>query len=172
MEFQNNKKPIWTANQTQGSFLCTWWYAMRTDWFYNTFAHVINWSTVRLIIMMAEMAGWESRQIDDVLFIKAPIDSDVYLHLTTGLHIYDKDKNAIYFLKLKKNIYGTRQAASNWFDMLKTGLKYEDFRQNKLDPCFFVRKKCIMIFYLGYCCIFSKDKEKIYELLKNSMKDI
>ena len=29
--------------------------------FHNTFASVVNVSTVRLIIMIAEMAGWESR---------------------------------------------------------------------------------------------------------------
>ena len=27
MEFQNKKKPIWTYNQTQGPFMCTWWYS-------------------------------------------------------------------------------------------------------------------------------------------------
>ena len=35
--------------------------------FHNTFAPVVNWSTARLIIMMDEIAGWESRQIDYVL---------------------------------------------------------------------------------------------------------
>ena len=50
--------------------------------FYNKFAPIVNWSTVRLIIMMADMAGRESIQIDYVLyFSQAPIDSDVYLHL-------------------------------------------------------------------------------------------
>ena len=44
--------------------------------FNNTFAPVVNWSTVRFIIMMAEIAGWETGQIDYVLdFSKAPIDS-------------------------------------------------------------------------------------------------
>ena len=48
----------------------------------NTFAPVVNWSTVRLLVMMAEMSGWESRQIDYVLaLLQAPIGSDVYLHL-------------------------------------------------------------------------------------------
>ena len=54
--------------------------------FHNTFSPVVNWSTGRLIIMMAEIAGWESRQIDYVLdFSQAPIDSDVYLHLPEKL---------------------------------------------------------------------------------------
>ena len=50
--------------------------------FNNTFAPVVIWSTVKLIIMTAEIAGWELIQIDYVLyFYQAPIDSDVYLHL-------------------------------------------------------------------------------------------
>ena len=42
--------------------------------FHNTFSPVVNWSTVRLIIIMADMAGRESRQIDCVLaFSKAQL---------------------------------------------------------------------------------------------------
>ena len=65
--------------------------------FHNTFAPVVNWSTVRFISMMDEIARWESGQIYYVLaFSQAPIDSDVYLHLP-----------------------------ENWFDMLKTGVEYK-----------------------------------------------
>ena len=71
---------------------------------------------------------------------------------------------------MNKYIYGTRQAAENWFDMLKTGLEYEGFKQNKVDPCIFVRNNCIVIFYVDDCCIFSKDKETIDALLKNISK--
>ena len=61
--------------------------------FHNTFTPVFNWSNVRLIIMMAEIAGWESIQIDYVLdFSQTNFFSDVYLHLT-----------------------------ANWFDMSGTG---------------------------------------------------
>ena len=63
--------------------------------FHYTFAHVVNWSTVRLIIMMDEITGWDSSEINCVLaFSQAPIDSDVYPHLP-----------------------------DNWFDMLKTGVE-------------------------------------------------
>ena len=51
-------------------------------YFHNTLAPVVNWSTVRLIIMMAEVSGWESRHINDFLALyQAPIDSDAYLNL-------------------------------------------------------------------------------------------
>ena len=97
---------------------------------YNTFAPVVNWSTVRLIIVMSEISGWESIQIIYALaFSQAPIDIDVYLHLL-----------------------------ENWFDMFKTELEYEGFKQNKVDRCLFVRNNFIVIFYVDDCCIFSKYK--------------
>ena len=78
--------------------MCTWWYATRRFGFHNTFAPVVHWSTVRLIVMMAEMAGWEPRQIDYVLALyKPPICSDLYLHLPEVFHVDREDKNEIYF---------------------------------------------------------------------------
>ena len=141
--------------------------------FHNTFAPVVNWSIVRLIIMMADMAGWESIQIDYALaFSKAPIESDVYLNLPAGFHVDGEDKNETYFLKLKKNLYGTRQASANWFDMLRTRIEDEGFKKNKVYPCLFVRNNCIVICYIDDCCILSKDRETIDTLLKKSIKDI
>ena len=62
--------------------------------FHNTFAVVINGFTVGLIIMMSEMNGLESRQIDYVLALyQAPIDRDDYLNLLAGFHVYSEDEN-------------------------------------------------------------------------------
>ena len=55
-----------------------------------------------------------------------------------------------------------------WY--VKTGPEDEGFKQNKVDPCLFVRNNCIVIFYVDDCCIFSKDKEKIDALLINISK--
>ena len=40
----------------------------------------------------------------------------------------------------------------------------------KIYSCIFVRKNCIVIFYVDDCCIFSKDKETINALMKNIAK--
>ena len=48
----------------------------------NTFSPVVNWSTVRLLSMMTEMARWESKQLYYVLALpQSPIVSDFYLCL-------------------------------------------------------------------------------------------
>ena len=61
--------------------------------FCNKFAPVVNWYTVRLVIMMNEMAGWKSRKIDCVLDLsQVPIDRDVYLHLTAVFHVDGEEK--------------------------------------------------------------------------------
>ena len=61
-------------------------------YFHNTFSPIVNWFTSRLLIMMAEMPGWESRKFYYVLvFSQAPIDSDVYLHLPAGFHVDGED---------------------------------------------------------------------------------
>ena len=67
---------------------------------------------------------------------------------------------------MKKNLYGTRKAAENWFNIIED----EGFKQNKVDPCNFVRNNCIFIRYVNYCCIVSKYKETIDALLKNISK--
>ena len=102
-------------------------------YFHNTFAPVINWSAVRSIIMMAEMSRWESIQIDYVLALSqiTNVYINVYLHLPAWFHVDGEYKNETYFIKSNNNIYGTRQSAEIWFDMLKTGLKYEGFKQKK-----------------------------------------
>ena len=83
--------------------------------------------------MVAEMSGWESRQIDYVLdFSQTPIGSDVYLHLSGVFHVDIEDENETYSLTLTNNIYGTCQAAANWSDLLKTGLADEYFKQNEI----------------------------------------
>ena len=71
---------------------------------------------------------------------------------------------------MKNNLYGTRQAEENSFDMLKTGLEDENFKQNKLDPYLFVKNDCIVVFYVDDCCIFSKYRDTIDALLKNLSK--
>ena len=43
-------------------------------------------------------------------------------------------------------------------------------KKNKVDPCIFVRNNCIVICYVDDYCIFSKDKETIDELFKNTSK--
>ena len=84
-----------------------------------------------MVLTLTQLAGWCSRQIDYVLaFSQAQIDTDAFCHLPAGFHIKGRDELE-YVLKLEKNLYGTKQAAANWYEMLKGGLNKEGFKCKK-----------------------------------------
>ena len=102
--------------------------------YWHTYAPVVNLSTVKMVLLLTTLAGWYSRQIDYVLaFSQAPIDADVYCHLPAGFHIKN-GKDDEYVIKLVKSLYGTKQAAANWFEMMKQGLEQQGFKSSKTDP--------------------------------------
>ena len=49
-----------------------------------------------------------------------------------------QSRRSDYVLKLKKNLYGLKQAAYNWSELLKAGLFKLGFKQRKVDPCLYL----------------------------------
>ena len=92
---------------------------------------------------MTTLAGWYSRQINYVLaFSQSPSDADVFCHLPAGFHIKGGN-NDEYVIQLVKNFYGTKQAAVNWFEMMKQGLEEQGFKSSKIDPYLFLRNNAL-----------------------------
>ena len=52
------------------------------------------------------------------------------------------------FVKLKKSLYGTKQAALNWFELLSSGLQQRGFRASPADPCLFIKSSMIVIAHI------------------------
>lgn len=67
---------------------------------------------------------------------------------------------------MKKNLYTTKQAAENSFEILSEGLQKEKFIQRKINPSLFLRKNFIVIFYVNDCFIFRNDDDTINELIE------
>ena len=77
-----------------------------------------------------------------------------------------------YVLKLDKNLYGLKNAAFNWFQMLSDGLTNQklNFKASEIDPCVFYRKNYIILTYVDDCIILSKDLKVIDKVvLANSI---
>ena len=82
--------------------------------YFNTFAPVVNWNTIRFLLTLSIMNRWCSRHIDYVLaFSQANCDADVYLSLPPGFKTKDAKEGIDYCIKLKKNLYGACQASAN-----------------------------------------------------------
>ena len=107
------------------------------------------WSTLRLLFIVGMIKGWKSRKVDYVqAFPQAVLDQDdhVYMHLPAGFDVNgDRSK---YVLKLKKNLYGLKQASFNWSEMLKSGLIEIGFTPSKVDPCVYYKDNIICAVYV------------------------
>ena len=95
MEFQKENKPFGKIIKHQNRLCVYGGMQQQGIGFYHKFSSVINWSTVRLTIILAEIAGLESITIDCVLaFFQAPMGSDV-------IFIYQQDLMQMTKTKMK-----------------------------------------------------------------------
>ena len=138
--------------------------------FLNTYAPVVNWGTVRLILTMTLIRGFTTRHVDYVLaFSQAYVDTPIYLKPPPGFHINGAPQED-YCLELVKNLYGTKTASKTWFELLAKGLEQRGFAPSKSDPCLFIRSDCCIITYVDDCLIFARSEKVIDELIKSLSK--
>ena len=53
--------------------------------YFETFAPVVNWTTVRLLLILSLILGWSTRQVDyTTAFLHAPISEEVYVEMPQG----------------------------------------------------------------------------------------
>ena len=77
-----------------------------------------------------------------------------------------------YVFKLKKYLYGIKQASANFFETLKAVLNYRCFEQSNVDTCVFLRKYAIALVYVHDCIICSKDSQIIEDLVASLKNDL
>jgi Reverse transcriptase (RNA-dependent DNA polymerase) len=82
-------------------------------------------------------------------------------------------KDLQYCMQLVKNLYGTKQAARNWYLLLSETLtsEHHGFKASKIDPCLFVRDDCIVLVYTDDCIILGRDQATI-DALKKTLTEV
>jgi len=96
--------------------------------FFQTFSPVVDRVSVNTLINIAAIKGLPLFSLDiSHAFLQAPIDEDVYIK-------YDGE---IY--KLKKALYGTKQASRMWNKEITKALISYGMEQARTDPCVFVK---------------------------------
>ena len=99
---------------------------------------------------------------------QADIEQDMFMELPTG--IKSKDPNKDYVLKLKKNLYGQKQAGRIFYLHLKEGLKKIGFEASSIDECLFYCGKTIFVVYVDDGIFFGNDKKDILSAIQD-LKD-
>ena len=67
---------------------------------------------------------------------QADLEVPVYIELPAGTELASgTGTSSCYILKLRKPLYGLKQASLNWHNMLKAALLDRGFVESILDPC-------------------------------------
>jgi Reverse transcriptase (RNA-dependent DNA polymerase) len=100
---------------------------------------IASWLSIHLIMNIAVLSGWTTRQLDFVLaFPQVPVETDLYMEIPPGFSIDGSHKHKV--LKLVNNLYGQKQAGRVWNLFLTAGLVKLGFTQCQADPCIFWRE--------------------------------
>ena len=94
---------------------------------------MVRWATIRLAIILALIYGWHSCQMDFVLaYTQANPKTQLYMKMPQGF-TYKGSANG-YVLKLKKNLYGAKDAGQIWYEHLSRLLvQRHGFTQSYVD---------------------------------------
>ncbi|KAJ3704067.1 hypothetical protein LUZ61_007772 [Rhynchospora tenuis] len=106
--------------------------------FNETFAPVVKMTTVRVVLAVAVARGWEMHQMDvHNAFLHGNLHEEVYMRMPPGFGASHPAK----VCRLKKSLYGLRQAPRMWFSKLTAALENYGFAQSRADYSLFVYNK-------------------------------
>jgi hypothetical protein len=116
---------------------------------------------------LALLFSWKTRQIDFVLaFPQADAECDLFMQLPRGL-TFSGVHRSTHCLKLKKNLYGSRQAGRVWNQHLVNGLvNILKFKQSLVDECVFYRGTTILLIYVDDGILCGTSADEIQTILK------
>ena len=127
--------------------------------------------------------NFRSRQVDFTqAFPQAPLDDDVFLKVPQGWYYDPKEQklqqstdpqsfDSQHCIKLKKNLYGVKQAAFNWFQHCRQGFIDKGFKPSNVDPCLFLRDDCIIVVYTDDCSFFAHNDSTINDVISSLKKN-
>lgn len=95
----------------------------------ETFVPVVKMTTARIMLQVSATKNWELHQMDfHNAFLHGHLDEEVYMKLPPGFTSTAPGQ----VCRLKKSLYGLRQAPRCWFAKLSSALKEFDYSLSNL----------------------------------------
>jgi hypothetical protein len=89
--------------------------------YFETYAPVVAWSTVRMLLTMVLHEGWTTKQVNYTnAFVQAELDEALYVEPPK---LFETRSGKDLVLKLLKSLYGLKQAPRTFFEKLREGLR-------------------------------------------------
>ena len=118
--------------------------------YFETYAPVVQWTTIRLMLILECVLDLKSKQGDVTcafLHAKLPEEEKVYLEMPRGFKQYGKNKRAK-VLRLKRTLYGLKQSPRAFWKYMVEKLEACGCKQSELDPCLFIGANAIAVMYV------------------------
>lgn len=141
----------------------------------ETFSPVIRHSTLRYLFALSVQLNMDITHLDvTTAFLNGHLKENIFMQLPECFPIADCNK----VLKLKKAVYGLKQASLAWYDRVKETLCNLGYVKSKIEPCVFMKncnngKKVIVGIYVDDFLIFSNDNcetDSLIKALSNNFK--
>ena len=134
--------------------------------FYETFAPVLKYKSLRMLVLLSLIYGYELVQLDiKTAFLNADIDEDLYMEVPDGV---DVDRT-VHVVKLLKALYGTKQAPKVWNDHINNQLLTLGFTRCHKDTCIYVRTSNTIIISWLVCLSMTWWSRTARKMKKNGM---
>ena len=114
----------------------------------QVFAPVVRQTTFRTILILASHQRMQVKHVDiKTAYLYATLQEEIYMKQPPGY--ISKDQSAV--CRLKRSLYGLKQAARVWNQWIDTVLRENGFERSSADSCLYVRRsKEFMVFVLIY----------------------
>jgi len=104
--------------------------------FLDTFAPIAKLTTLRLLLALAATQNWTLKQLDvNNVFLHGDLDEEVYMQLPQGFHT--SSPNLV--CRLKKSLYGLKQAGRKWYAKLSNFLLSHNYKIFTADHSLFLK---------------------------------
>jgi hypothetical protein len=146
--------------------------------FFDTFASVLTSKSFRILLSIhnnrndTHMEHWDIKSA----FVNAPINEDIYVYQVPG---FERPNTEGKVLKLKKALYGTKQAAHAWQQHLSSIFLSLGAKKNKKDECVYMWHAHDSFLFIGthvddFFCLYNEKaktiRDKVMNTLQNTME--
>ena len=106
--------------------------------FFSTFSPMATLTSIRMLLAIAVHNNLDIIHADiPQAFLKARLDTDIWLQLPPGITFKDKEGKVLKCVKLIRSLYGLRDSPSNFNKELVRFMKSAGFKQLECDKCVF-----------------------------------
>jgi Reverse transcriptase (RNA-dependent DNA polymerase)/GAG-pre-integrase domain len=118
--------------------------------YFSTFASVIRYSTLRILLAKAAVEDLEIEQMDvDTAFLNPTLKEEIYMEIPDFFELLYPDVNFKgKCLRLRKSLYGLKQAPREWLLEVQNFFASIGFTSSSADPNLFIRNNTYILLYV------------------------